>query len=49
MSVLIRLQHAFEDLHGDVQVQLLRCQLLQAAAASITLSLGIIPTIRQNP
>lgn len=49
VSPVIRLQHAFRCLHGDVLVQFLHSSVLQTAAVSITLSVSIIATIQQNP
>lgn len=49
VPLIIRLQHAFRCLHGDILVQFLHFSLLQTAAVSITLSVSIIPTVKQNP
>lgn len=49
VPLVIRLQHAFGCLHGDIPVQFLHPSLLQTAAVSLTLSVSIIPTVKQNP
>lgn len=49
VSPEIRLQHAFRCFHGDVLVQFLHSSVLWTAAVSITLSVSIIATIKQNP
>lgn len=49
VSLVIRLQHAFRCLHGDVLIQFLHSSLLQTAAVSTTLSVSVMPTVKQNP